>query len=63
MFAGQRDESVPLASVERFMRGRPSRELVVLDSGHELTDVLEPMWERTASFLRGPGVFTPARSR
>jgi len=45
------------------MRGRPSRELVVLDSGYELTDVLEPMWERTASFLRGPGVFTPARSR
>jgi pimeloyl-ACP methyl ester carboxylesterase len=51
VFAGRRDESVPLASVERFTRDRNERELVVLDSGHELTDVLEPMWERTATFL------------
>ena len=56
MFAGRRDESVPLPVVEHFTRGRPGRELVVFDSGHELNDVLEPMWERTAGFLRGPGV-------
>jgi len=56
VFAGRRDEAVPLASVERFARARPGRELVVFDSGHELTDVLEPMWERTAAFLRRLGV-------
>jgi hypothetical protein len=54
-FAGRRDEAVPLASVERFARARPGRELVVFDSGHELTDVLEPMWERTLAFLRRLG--------
>ena len=52
VFAGRHDEAVPLAAVERFARARPERELVVLDAGHELTDVLEPLWERTAAFLR-----------
>ena len=55
VFAGRRDESVPLPVVEHFTRGRPGRELVVFDTGHELNDVLEPMWERMASFLRGLG--------
>ena len=55
VFAGRHDESVPLASVEHFTRARAGRELVVHDSGHELTDVLEPMWERTAAFLRELG--------
>ena len=36
---------------ERFARARAGRELAVYDSGHELTDVLEPMWERAAAFL------------
>jgi len=52
VFAGRRDDAVPLAAVEHFAAARPARrELVVFDSGHELTDVLEPMWERTRSFL------------
>ncbi|HLK12843.1 MAG TPA: YqiA/YcfP family alpha/beta fold hydrolase [Candidatus Binatia bacterium] len=51
VFAGRRDDAVPLAAVERFAAARPNRELVVLDAGHELTEVLEPMWERTAAFL------------
>ena len=55
-FAGRRDDTVPLACVEHFAAARPGRELVVFDSGHELTDVLEPMWERTAGFLRRFGV-------
>jgi pimeloyl-ACP methyl ester carboxylesterase len=55
VFAGRHDESVPLPVVEHFTRGRTERELVVFDSGHELTDVLEPMWERTAGFLRRLG--------
>ena len=53
--AGRHDEAVPLAAVERFARARPGRELAVYDSGHELTDVLEPMWERTEAFLRRLG--------
>ena len=52
-FAGRYDEAVPLDAVTAFARKRPERrELVVMDSGHELTDVLEPMWERTLAFLR-----------
>lgn len=52
IFAGRRDDAVPLASVEAFARRRPGRELVVYDAGHELTEVLAPMWERTLAFLR-----------
>jgi uncharacterized protein len=55
VFAGRHDDAVPLAAVEHFAAARAGRDLVVLDSGHELTDVLEPMWERTLPFLRGLG--------
>jgi pimeloyl-ACP methyl ester carboxylesterase len=51
VFAGRRDESVPLADVARWTDGRPRCELVVFDSDHELTDVLDPMWERAVRFL------------
>jgi pimeloyl-ACP methyl ester carboxylesterase len=51
VFAGRRDESVPLADVERWTAGRPDCELIVFDSGHELTDVLDPMWTRAVRFL------------
>lgn len=53
VLAGRRDDAVPLADVERFAAADPQRELVVYDAGHELTEVLEPMWERTHAFLRG----------
>jgi hypothetical protein len=56
VFAGRRDDAVPLAAVEHFTAARPGRELVVCDAGHELTEVLEPMWERTLAFLRRLGV-------
>jgi fermentation-respiration switch protein FrsA (DUF1100 family) len=52
VFAGRRDDAVPLAAITPVSTRRPGRELVVLDAGHELTEVLEPMWERAASFLR-----------
>ncbi len=55
VFAGRHDDAVPLAAVERFASARAGRELVVLDAGHELVEVLEPMWERTAAFLRRMG--------
>lgn len=53
VLAGRRDDAVPLADVVRFADARPERELVVYDAGHELTEVLEPMWERTWAFLGG----------
>jgi hypothetical protein len=60
IFAGRHDDAVPLTAVEHFVRARPERDLLVLDSGHELTDVLEPMWERTVVFLRTLGVIRKA---
>src|SRR5206468_3979340 len=59
VFAGRYDDAVPLAAVERFATAAPGRELIVLDSGHELTDVLEPMWDRTREFLAGLGIPAP----
>ena len=55
VFAGRHDDAVPLGAVEHFTSARPERELVVLEAGHELVEVLEPMWERTAAFLRRMG--------
>jgi pimeloyl-ACP methyl ester carboxylesterase len=50
---GRRDEAVPLAIGEAFVARRPDRRrLVVYDAGHELTEVLEPMWSETTAFLR-----------
>jgi pimeloyl-ACP methyl ester carboxylesterase len=57
VFAGRHDDAVPLAAVEHFVTARPDRrELVVFDSGHELTDVLDPLWLRTEAFLERLGV-------
>lgn len=55
VFAGARDDTVPLGAVESFARRRPERQLVVLDAGHELTEVLEPMWQLTHGFLASLG--------
>lgn len=55
VFAGRRDDAVPLDSVEEFTRGRAERHLVVLDAGHELTEVLEQMWQLTHGFLASLG--------
>jgi pimeloyl-ACP methyl ester carboxylesterase len=54
--AGRFDDAVPLASVEAFAAKRPERELVVYDAGHQLTEVLEPMWERMRTFLGRFGI-------
>lgn len=54
-FAGSRDESVPLDCVTSFTRARTDRELVVLDAGHEMTEVLDSMWHLTHGFLASLG--------
>jgi pimeloyl-ACP methyl ester carboxylesterase len=54
VFHGRRDDAVPLAAAEAFVDHRPAlRRLSMYDSGHELTDVLEPMWAESIGFLRG----------
>jgi pimeloyl-ACP methyl ester carboxylesterase len=57
--AGRQDDAVPLASVEAFAARRAERELVVYDAGHQLTEVLEPMWGRIRDFLGRFGVGAP----
>jgi len=62
VFAGRHDDTVPLDGVAAFAARRPAtRELVVLDAGHEMTEVLEPLWEGTVAFLRRIGALHPPR--
>jgi pimeloyl-ACP methyl ester carboxylesterase len=56
VIAGRFDDAVPLDSVQAFAAKRPERELVVYDAGHQLTEVLEPMWERMRQFLSRFGI-------
>jgi uncharacterized protein len=49
---GRRDEVVPVALSKAFAEGHPNVKLKVVESGHELTDVLEQLWLETAAFLQ-----------
>jgi uncharacterized protein len=49
---GTRDDVVPAAASKEFAKRGQDRQLVLLDSGHELTDVLDRLWAETAKFLR-----------
>lgn len=53
IFHGRQDDVVPYTFSEEFRALHPQAELHLFDSGHELTDVLDPMWELTAAFLFG----------
>lgn len=56
---GRRDDSVPLETGEAFVARRPDRRrLVVYDAGHELTEVLDQLWDESLRFLRTLGVVT-----
>ncbi len=48
---GLRDETVPADLSKAFAKGHPNVTLRLLDSGHELTDVLDELWSETARFL------------
>jgi len=48
---GRRDDVVPAEVSERFAASHPDVTLRLLDSGHELTDVLDALWYETAKFL------------
>jgi uncharacterized protein len=49
---GRRDEVVPVALSKAFAEGHANVKLKVVESGHELTDVLEQLWLETAAFLQ-----------
>jgi pimeloyl-ACP methyl ester carboxylesterase len=48
---GTRDSVVPIGFSQHFVDIHPSARLVPFDSGHELTDVLEAIWETSGNFL------------
>jgi pimeloyl-ACP methyl ester carboxylesterase len=51
---GTRDSVVPAWISSAYASRRPNIRLVLLESGHELTDVLEPMWLQVSNFLSVP---------
>jgi pimeloyl-ACP methyl ester carboxylesterase len=52
IYHGSRDASVPVSLSERFSAGRPNVTLRVVDSDHELIDVLEPVCAGVIEFLK-----------
>jgi pimeloyl-ACP methyl ester carboxylesterase len=48
---GLRDEVVPAELSKVFAEGHTNVTLRLVDSGHELTDVLDQLWTETAAFL------------
>jgi pimeloyl-ACP methyl ester carboxylesterase len=52
IFHGLRDDVVLPEVSRRYAAGHPNVELKLVDSGHELTDVLDHIWNRTAMFLQ-----------
>jgi len=55
IFHGLRDEVVPADFSRKFAARHANVRLTLFDSGHELTDVLDPMWEAAAPFLLTAG--------
>lgn len=53
IFHGVYDDVVPLEYSSEFARRYPNARLVPLQSGHELTDVLEEIWRQSEEFLLG----------
>lgn len=51
IFHGIKDDVVPVGVSEAFASGRPNVELRRMDSGHELTDVLDAMWSGVGEWL------------
>jgi uncharacterized protein len=48
---GINDEVVPVSASQAFAADRPYVRLELLDSDHGLGDVLEPIWQKTKTFL------------
>jgi hypothetical protein len=53
IFHGINDSVVPAVRSEAFAATHPNVTLHLMDSGHELTNVIDQMWERSRDFLLG----------
>jgi hypothetical protein len=51
LFHGAQDPLVPIAQSAEFAAAHPNVRLIGLHSGHELTDVLDKIWEESEKFL------------
>jgi pimeloyl-ACP methyl ester carboxylesterase len=51
---GVHDDVVPSAISSAYAARHPRVKLILLESGHQLTDVLEPMWAQISGFLAVP---------
>jgi pimeloyl-ACP methyl ester carboxylesterase len=52
IFHGTKDTVVPASYSEEFVAAHPNAHLQLLDSGHELTDCLDVIWNEAVSFLQ-----------
>jgi hypothetical protein len=53
IFHGIEDNVVPIAASERWARANRGARVVEMNSGHELLDVLDAIWEQCAAFCLG----------
>lgn len=53
IFHGIEDASVPVEYSEEFVRHHPNARLIRMHSGHELTDMLDNIWDQSRDFLLG----------
>jgi len=51
IFHGVNDDVVPVDHSRQFVESHPNAKLREFDSGHELTDVMDPMWDAASAFL------------
>lgn len=56
IFHGTEDPSVPVEYSSEFAQNHPNARLIRMHSGHELTDVLDQIWEQSRDFLLGVGL-------
>jgi len=54
IFHGVHDDVVPAALSSVYAAHHPNVRLVLLESGHELTDVMDLMWEQVSDYLAIP---------
>jgi pimeloyl-ACP methyl ester carboxylesterase len=52
LFHGNQDSSVPVQQSLAFVRDHTNARLVRLESGHDLIDVLEPIWKECETFVK-----------
>ena len=52
IFHGNQDDVVPVESSVEFVRQHSNAELTRLEAGHELTEVVEPIWRLAWPFLK-----------